>query len=116
MTSLNDIRENMRMQEKLPRWLVGQWAEIIAFHKNVISFPSFEVFVDFVSVAGDPSVIATTEKKSKDTKTTRQKRQSFAASSNAEASKPAEGQLIRNSARTKARCEEMTVCFMQRRA
>ena len=97
MTSLNDIRENMRMQEKLPRWLVRQWAKIIATYKKAKGFPSFEVFVDFVSteadIACDPCVIATTEKGSKDTKVKRQSRQSFTASSTVDTPTPGKARV-----------------------
>ena len=44
MSVLNDIRENKRMQGKLPERLVQRWARIIATYKSRSEFPSFEVF------------------------------------------------------------------------
>ena len=48
MDSLSDVRENKRMQEKLPEWVVRKWARIVAYHIKVGPFPSFEVFVKFL--------------------------------------------------------------------
>ena len=82
MSALNDIRENKRMQGKLPEWLVRRWARIIATYKSRSEFPSFEVFADFLAaeaeIACDPCALTSSEKTNKDSKTAQQKRQSFA--------------------------------------
>ena len=50
LNALSDIRENMRMQAKLPNWHVKRWARVIADHKSRGKghFPSFDAFVDLV--------------------------------------------------------------------
>ena len=53
MDLLSDVRENKRMQEKLPEWIVRKWARIVANYIKVGPFPSFEVFVKFLAAEAD---------------------------------------------------------------
>jgi hypothetical protein len=46
---LDDCRENQKMLEVLPNWVVRKWAKRIVDHKrNHDSFPDFEVFCRFI--------------------------------------------------------------------
>ncbi|KAL5011234.1 hypothetical protein ScPMuIL_011683 [Solemya velum] len=47
---LNDCRENRKMLMKLPEWIVQRWSRIVA---NYSSYPSFEVFVSFITKEAD---------------------------------------------------------------
>lgn len=56
---LNDDRQNKKMLQKLPDWLVTRWGRIVASHKEEKrKFPEFKVFVDFIvkeaKIACDP--------------------------------------------------------------
>ena len=86
VNALSDIRENMRMQAKLPKWLVKRWARVIADHKSKGKghFTPYDTFVDFVcsdvEIACNPCVYTNfarkNEKSEKGSKST--KRQVFA--------------------------------------
>ncbi len=45
---LNDCRENRKMMSKLPDWLNRKWSKTISVHTENGSYPSFEVFVEFL--------------------------------------------------------------------
>ena len=47
MSALNDIRENQRMQGKLPEWLVRRWARIIATYKSRSGFHRLKCSLTF---------------------------------------------------------------------
>jgi hypothetical protein len=56
---LNDSRENRKLLQKCPDWIVNKWARIVADYKGHLgSFPSFHDFVDFMekeaNIACDP--------------------------------------------------------------
>ena len=43
LSVLNDVRENQKLQEKLPEWVIRRWARIVAQHRaSHKGFPSFE--------------------------------------------------------------------------
>ena len=75
MDSLSDVRENKRMQEKLPEWIVRKWARIVADHIKVGPFPSFEVFVKFLAAEADiacnPCIFSKSDKSDKSGKTSK---------------------------------------------
>ena len=48
---LNDCRENKRLLEKLPDWLLQRWTRIVADHHT--AYPSFERFADFITTEAD---------------------------------------------------------------
>jgi hypothetical protein len=70
--SLNNPRDNMRIQEKLPDWVLRKWGNVIERHTNSGSFPSFEVFVDFLedvaNNANNPCIFSKTDKSGKGSK------------------------------------------------
>ena len=110
LNALSDIRENMRMQAKLPNWLVKRWARVIADHKSRGKghFPSFDAFVDFVcseaEIACNPCVYTNfarkNEKPEKGSKST--KRQVFATTA-----------LTDNSTETKVKLRSSTKSAQQ---
>ena len=56
---LNDDRQNKKLLQKLPDWLVTRWCRIVANHREEKKkFPEFKVFVDFIvkeaKIACDP--------------------------------------------------------------
>ena len=48
---LNDCRENKRLLEKLPDWLLQRWTRIVADHPA--DYPAFERFADFIMKEAD---------------------------------------------------------------
>ena len=48
---LDDEFENDKMLEKLPSWMRGKWARIVCDpRRNIMSFPTFREFVNFVTL------------------------------------------------------------------
>ena len=83
LSVFNDVRENQKLQEKLPKWVICRWARIVAQHRaSNKGFPSFEKFVNFlveeVRISCDPAIISLNREKSKDTKPKGQRRTSQA--------------------------------------
>ena len=51
---LNDDRENRKLLQKCPEWLVNRWARTVSDYKRHIgSYPSFSDFVDFLEKEAD---------------------------------------------------------------
>ena len=51
---LDDEFENDKMLEKLPSWMRGKWARIVCdSRRNIMSFPTFSEFVNFVTRESD---------------------------------------------------------------
>ena len=54
LSVLDDVRENQKMQAKLPDWTVTRWARVVNQHKQRQNkFPSFGTFVSFVKEEAD---------------------------------------------------------------
>ncbi len=45
---LNDERENEKILEKLPDWLIIRWTRIVVGHRESDRYPSFDVFAKFL--------------------------------------------------------------------
>lgn len=51
---LNDVRENRKLLQKLPDWIVSRWARVAADSKRTKAcYPSFGKFVDFLKEEAD---------------------------------------------------------------
>ena len=54
LNMLDDEFENNKMLEKLPSWMRGKWARIVCDpRRNIMSFPTFREFVNFVTRESD---------------------------------------------------------------
>ena len=54
LNMLDDEFENNKMLEKLPSWIRGKWARIVCdSRRNIMSFPTFREFVNFVTRESD---------------------------------------------------------------
>ena len=54
LNMLDDKFENNKMLEKLPSWMRGKWARIVCDpRRNIMSFPTFREFVNFVTRESD---------------------------------------------------------------